>query len=82
MQFKRTIFNIDAYGEKFKVKKLTASELNDYQMKLMNCKDNEAADYTFKMLSRQGIPKKITADMEFEHLQQLVGAVCGNTQGK
>lgn len=73
---------MDIYGEKFQVKKLTAQELNDYQMKLMDCKNEEAADYTFKMLTKQGIPKKITSNMEFDHLQQLVGAVCGNTQGK
>lgn len=83
MQFKRTIFNIDVYGEKFNIQKLNASELMDYQKKLEATKSESGAmDTTLKMLSKQGIPVNLLKSMEIDHLNKLVGAVCGTDLGK
>lgn len=82
MKFERTVFNLDIYGEKFTVNKMTAYELNEYQKKLLECEDVDAMDVTLKMLVKQGIPKKISEKMEMPHLNDLVMAVCGTSTGK
>ena len=83
MEFKRTVFNIDIYGEKFVVKKLNATGLIEYQKELEACKkDSDSMGATLKMLSQQGIKEDIVQAMEIDHLNKLVSAVCGTEEGK
>ena len=83
LNFKRTVFNLDVYGEKLQVKKMTAIELDKHQKNLSKAEnDDVAANITFEMLEKQGIPRNIAEDMEMEHLTELITAVLGTASGK
>jgi hypothetical protein len=83
MQFKRTVFSLDIYGEKLEIKKLNTSEMLTYQKELEKCeKDSDAMSITLEMLEKQGIEKDIAKNMEIDHLNKLVSAICGTSSGK
>jgi hypothetical protein len=82
MKFERTVFKADIYGEAVEIKKLNAESVDAYQKELIKCNENDVQKVIFGMLSKQGLPKKIAAKMELDHLQEIIAAVTGSTAGK
>jgi predicted CopG family antitoxin len=82
MQFKRTVFKADIYGEQVEIKKLNAESVDAYQKELTECKEDDVKKVIFGMLSKQGLPKKIASKMELDHLQEIISAVTGASVGK
>ncbi len=80
--FTRTVFELDIYGETYKVKKPTGlrkqqwlNDLDDINVKLANKEDvngDEDFNITATLLEEHGLPKEVFASMEDEHQVELV----------
>jgi len=80
--FRKTVFDVDIYGEKFQVKKPTGilkqeyingiDELNEKKANGAELKGDEDYKLTAKFLSKLGLPEKVFRDMEDEHQLELV----------
>jgi len=92
IKFERTVFDVDIYGETYKVNKPTGvrkqkwlEDLDAINEKLANkeeLKGDEDFSITAKMLEEHGLPKKVFESMEDEHQLQLVNVLFGLNDSK
>lgn len=92
LEFKRTIFEVDIYGEKHEIKKPTGirkqkwlNDLDEINQKLANKEElsgDEDFNITAKMLEEHGLPVSVFESMEDEHQLRLVNALFGLNEEK
>jgi len=77
--FKRTVFDVDIYGEKYKISKPTGiikqqyiSDIDELNASPEDIKAGSDYEITTKFLKKLGLPEKAFKEMEDEHQLELV----------
>jgi hypothetical protein len=75
LKIEKTKVEIELYGEAYSLSRPTVRQSQDYGKKVKDASDQETSDLVIDLLDSCGLPKKVTLDMEMEHLEMVIGAL-------
>jgi len=75
MKFERRSLKVNVYGEDYEITFPTVKQSQDYAKSVKDIDDSEATGKLLGFLDGLGLPKKVSEDMESEHLTQIVSAL-------
>lgn len=81
LQFKRTIFKIDLYGQSYEMRKPTVVEAVNFQKNLTGTESDQLSRLTDFFVSL-GLPKEAIDQMEVEHLVTLAAEISASSKKK